>query len=111
MVTAVNSAGLESAASDEVSATPQAPVKVLEQDVLPPAEGLDGVVTPQAYSCATGTAVSSRISVSADDAEQRNDTGAMDLDGDTTNKWLQMYRLYGGDSSGALNWWGCDFFL
>ena len=53
--------------------------------------------------------VASRISASADDVEERNDTGAVDLDGDTTTKSLQTFRAYGGGSSGTLNWWGLRF--
>ena len=53
--------------------------------------------------------VTSRISASSDDAEERNDTGAVDLDGDTSTSSLQMYRTYGGGSTSTLNWWGLRF--
>ena len=65
-----------------------------------------------AVSGIVGTApicVTSRISVSADDAEQRNDTNAVDLDGDTDTHSLQTYRAYAGSSTSTLNWWGLRF--
>ncbi len=68
-----------------------------------------GVMVPAAAAAQTPTCVTSRISVSADDAEQRTDTNAMDLDGDTETKSLQMYRAYSGSSTSTLNWWGMRF--
>ena len=65
-----------------------------------------------AVSGIVGTApicVTSRISASADDAEQRNDDGAVDLDGDTSTHSLQTYRAYAGSSTSTLNWWGLRF--
>ena len=61
---------------------------------------------------AAPTCVTSRISVSADDAEERNDSAApgyVDIDGDTTNHYLQTYRAYGSPSGTALNYWGLRF--
>lgn len=58
---------------------------------------------------AADTCVTSRISASADDVEQRNDTGAVDLDGDNDTKSLQTFRAYAGSTTGTLNWWGLRF--
>lgn len=56
--------------------------------------------------------ITSRISAGSDDVEQRINTGTtngdVDLDGDTTNSWLQMFRAYGGSTT-DLNWWGLRF--
>jgi cysteine-rich repeat protein len=65
--------------------------------------------TPTPIPSGTPTCVTSRISVSADDAEERSNNGAMDLDGDTSTKSLQTYRTYGSESTGTLNWWGLRF--
>jgi hypothetical protein len=64
-----------------------------------PGEGLDGAVTPLAYSCTTGTPVSSRISTSSDDAEESSSSGAVTL----TNTTLQTYRVP------TRQWWGMRF--
>ena len=55
------------------------------------------------------TCVTSRISAGADDVEERNDTGAVDLDGDSSTNALQTFRGYQGSSTGTLNWWGLRF--
>ena len=56
--------------------------------------------------------VTSRINLKSDDVEERMNTGstngAVDLDGDTSTKALQMYRAYGGSTT-DLNWWGLRF--
>ena len=53
--------------------------------------------------------VTSRISAGSDDAEERTDTNAVDLDGSTTGKYLQMYRAYGGTGGTVTNYWGLRF--
>ena len=55
------------------------------------------------------TCVTSRISASADDVEERNDNGAVDVDGDSSTHALQTFRAYGGGSAGTINWWGLRF--
>jgi len=55
------------------------------------------------------TCVTSRISASADDVEERVDNGAVDLDGDTSTHSLQTFRGYAGSTTGTLNWWGMRF--
>ncbi|MBW8333580.1 MAG: metallophosphoesterase, partial [Prolixibacteraceae bacterium] len=60
-------------------------------------------------SSSVSICITSRISASSDDVEQRTDNGAMDLDGDTSTKSLQMFRAYGGTSTGTLNLWGLRF--
>jgi VCBS repeat-containing protein len=54
--------------------------------------------------------VTSRISASTDDVEERNDTGAVDVNGDgsTGRMSLQTYREY-TTGVGTLNWWGLRF--
>jgi hypothetical protein len=65
--------------------------------------------TPTPIPSGTPTCVTSRISASADDVEERTNNGAVDLDGDTSTHSLQTYRTYGSESSGTLNWWGLRF--
>jgi hypothetical protein len=67
-------------------------------------------VAPQAPHATTApNCVTSRINASSDDVEERDDTGAVDLDGDSAAHPLQMYRLYSGSSTSSLNWWGLRF--
>jgi len=63
-------------------------------------------------SVSSETCVTSRINLGSDDVEERMNTGStngdVDLDGDTNNKLLQMYRGYGGSTTDR-NWWGFRF--
>ncbi len=66
-----------------------------------------------AVSGIVGTApicVTSRISASADDAEQRNDDRRRGPGrGYGSTHSLQTYRAYAGSSTSTLNWWGLRF--
>ena len=78
--------------------------------LTPLAGGVSTEAAPQAPQATTApNCVTSRISASSDDAEERDDTGAVDLDGDSATRSLQMYRLYSGSSTSTLNWWGLRF--
>ncbi|MDI9548833.1 MAG: hypothetical protein QM346_14680, partial [Chloroflexota bacterium] len=72
--------------------------------------GLGTALTPEPVAAqATPTCITSRISASSDDVEERTDNGAVDDDGDTSTHSLQTVRAYAGSSTGTRNWWGLRF--
>ncbi len=61
--------------------------------------GLGTALTPEPVAAqATPTCITSRISASSDDVEERTDNGAVDDDGDTSTHSLQTVRAYAGGS-------------